>query len=340
MKRKAIVFTKPNTAELLTEEFNSELMPNQVLVRTEVSTISSGTERAQLIGEVDISILSYDTEAIFPRRVGYSAAGTVIEVGSEVTSVKVGDRVAISNSTHSQYLVCCETSVYKIIDDNITFQEAALMFIGIFPLLAIRKCQLELGESVIVMGMGVLGLIAVKLLKAAGATPIIAVDPVREKRELALQYGADYVFDPFEKDFAQKVKEVTNGGAQVAIEVTGNGGALNGVLDCMKKFGRVALLGCTRRSDFQVDFYHKVHGPGISLIGANNWARPDVDCRKDGWTAREDIYTFMRLIKYGKLNLAEIIEEIHSPEEAPEVFARLAKDSTFPVVQFDWSKLQ
>lgn len=167
--------------------------------------------------------------------------------------------------------------------------KAALWYIACFPAAAIRKCKLEFGESVIVKGLGVLGLIAVKLLAAAGAAPIVAVDPDPAKRRKALEIGADYAFDPFEQDFAKKVKKATGGGAKVAIEVTGKGVALDQVLDCMKRFGRVALLGCTRDSDFSLDYYRKVHGPGITLIGAHTMARPNAESFHGWWCLKDEM---------------------------------------------------
>ena len=256
-----------------------------------------------------------------------------------VRSVKPGDRVALSWSIHSAYCTLPERNVHKIISDDISFNEAALFHISTFPTAAIRKCRLELGESVLVMGLGALGTMAVSLLKAVGAVPIIAVDPVAERREKALELGADYAFDPFEVGFAEKVRGVTDGGANIAIEVTGNGGGLNGALDCMKKFGRVALLGCTRHSDFTVDYYKKVHGPGITLIGAHTLARPDFESYPGYWTTHDDVMAIQRLIVHDRLKLETLIDEVHSPAEAPEIYARLAKEKSFPLVQFDWSRI-
>ena len=124
------------------------------------------------------------------------------------------------------------------------------------------------------MGQGVLGLLALPLLRAAGAIPIIAVDPVAEKRAKALSAGADAALDPFAEDFADTAREITGGGARVGIEVTGFGAGLDGILDCMGRFGRVALLGCTRNKEFSIDYYRKVHAPGITLVGAHTMARP------------------------------------------------------------------
>ena len=190
------------------------------------------------------------------------------------------------------------------------------------------------------MGLGVLGLMAVQLLHAAGAVPIIAVDPIPSKREKALAFGADYALDPFAPDFAETAKRLSDGGVKVAIEVTGNGKALDSVLDVMAPLGRVALLGCTRHADFTIDYYRKVHGPGISLIGAHTMARPKEESSAGLWTTRDDALTFMRLEATGRTHIADLVEEVHSPLEAPAVFARLAKESAFPVVQFNWDLLQ
>ena len=337
MNAKSILFTAPGRAELV-EEAVPRPGAHEALVRVHRSSISSGTERANLTGELNISITAYFTEAHFPRRGGYSAAGEVVEVGEGVTGLKPGDRVVISCGCHTEYEVMNERNLIKIEDGRVTDQAAALTRIGVFPLAAIRKCHLEIGESAIVMGQGVLGLIAVQLLRAAGAAPVIAVDPVPEKRALALKQGADYALDPFAPDFAEQVKSLTGGGVHVAVEVTGSGRALDQALDCMARLGRVALLGCTRHSDFTIDYYHKVHGPGISLIGAHNNARPEYESAPALWTERDDIAALLRLNAGGRIDLGSLVQEVHAPEDAPEVYTRLATEKSFPVVQFDWGK--
>ena len=334
----SIYFTKPCVAELCPSDIKAP-EDNEVLVKLAVSTISSGTERANLIGEKNVRPSRTVIDVPFPRISGYSSAGIVMQVGKQVRSVAVGDRVALSWSTHSQYVVMHESNVHKILDDSISFSEAALWTIGTFPMAAIRKCGLEIGESAIVMGLGVLGLVGIKLLRAAGAAPIVAVDPVAEKRAYALQIGADYAFDPYDTDFARKVREVTDGGVNVALEITGIGAGLDGVLDCMAKFGRVALLGCTRDKEFTIDYYKKVHGPGISLIGAHTNARPKVESSRGMWTTHDDVMALQRLYRTGRLELSSLVEEMHSPENAPEVYHRLATEKSFPLVQFDWGKL-
>ncbi len=338
MNTKQIVFTKPYTAELLDVEY---LPPkeNEVTVRLEYSAISSGTEKANYIGSRNGINVAEDEEAVFPRTVGYSAAGIVTDVGSAVNNIKIDDRVAVYWGKHKKNITVNRKNVIKI-PDEVSTKEASMALISTFPLAAIRKTRFEIGESAMVMGLGILGIFAVQELKAAGAYPIIAVDPVNDRREFALKMGADYAFDPTEKDFAANVLALTNGGVNVCIEVTGLGIGLIRALDCMKEMGRIALLGCTRSSKFEIDYYGKVHGRGVSLIGAHTLARPKVESSAGFWTDEDDLKTVLNLIKGGRLNFKDMICEIHSPEEAPTVFARLANEKNFPIgVLFDWNKI-
>lgn len=340
MKNKQILFTGPGVAELVDNEI-ADPGAGEVLVETVYSTISAGTERANLAGDANVSTSrrSVGRPVTWPRSLGYCSSAIVRQVGEGVTKVKPGDAVAVSWGKHSQYQLRGQGDVH-LLPAGITMRDAALGLIGTFPMAAIRKCRLELGESAIVMGQGILGQLAVQLLRAAGAVPVIAVDPVEAKRQMALTLGADYALDPFAGDFVETVQRLTGGGVKVAIEVTGNGRALDQVLDCMARFGRVALLGCTRDSNFTIDYYRKVHGPGITMIGAHTMARPDHESSPGWWTTTDDMQALFALAAGGRIRLAGTVEETHSPAEAGEIYARLMREKTFPVVQFDWGLLK
>ena len=337
MQAKQIVFPRPNCAELIVKELK-DLAPDQVMVKTEVSTVSPGTERANIIGDPNVAGRNAP-DTTFPRSSGYNSAGVVVAVGESVTSVAVGDRVVVYWGKHQSYNVVPEEQVVKM-PDEVSFEEGALSFIATFPLAAIRKTRLEMGESAMVMGLGLLGQLAIRLLRAAGAYPVIGVDPVSSRREEALQGGADYVFDPFEEGFADRVKAVTGKGANVCIEVTGVGAGLDGALDCMAKFGRVALLGCTRDKSFEIDYYRKVHCPGITMIGAHTNARPKVESYPGWFTHRDDITAVLKLQVGGRLNFKPMLTAKYAPDECAKVYDRIINDRSFPpVAQFDWRKL-
>lgn len=338
MKTKQIVFTRPYTAELL----DVECLPpkaDEVTVELEYSAISSGTEKANFIGLRNGTNISEDDEPVFPRTVGYSASGIVTEVGDAVNDIKAGDRVIVYWGKHKKNITVNRDNVIKI-PEGVSMQEASLALISTFPLAAIRKTRLEIGESALVMGLGILGVFAVQELKAAGAYPVIAADPVEERREFALKMGADYALNPLDEHFIETVKQLSDGGVNVCIEVTGLGAGLIQALECMRRMGRVALLGCTRSSKFEIDYYGKVHGRGISLIGAHTMARPKKESSQGLWTDADDLRAVLNLVKGKRLNFKDMIMEMHSPADAQMIYDRLVKEKNFPIgVLFDWRNI-
>ncbi len=332
----AIVFTAPGVAEVL-DLPKPEPGPGQVRIRSVRSCISSGTERANLVGDPMIGTnKNPDDPAVFPRHLGYSLSGVVEAVGDDVKSVKPGDRVCASWTKHMLYNAVAERQVYAV-PENVPFEAAAWTHIATFPMAALRKCRFEFGESVLVMGQGVLGQLAVILARAAGAAPVVAADPVPAKRERALALGADFAFDPSAPDFAKCVKDATGGGARVVVEVTGVDRALDNALDATAWRGRVALLGCTRHSSFAIDYYRKVHGRGVTLVGAHTMARPKQESSEGWWTERDDAQAFLRMLSLGRVSLAGFTDEVHPFSEGPAVYSRLASGGAFPTVQFDWN---
>ena len=340
MKTKQIVFTDVGIAKLFDSDV-PEPKENEIAVKTEFSSISCGTERANLAGDPNISIGKLDPSAPikFPRFTGYSTSGTVIKTGAAVTDLKPGDKVAMCWTVHKAINVIPEHNAVKI-PEGLSMQDAALCNIATFPLAAVRKTKVELGESMLIMGLGILGLFAVQFARAAGAVPVIAVDPVEARRKKALEFGADYALDPTAPGFADEVKRLTGGGANTAVEVTGLGIGLDQCLDCMARFGRVALLGCTRDKNFTIDYYRKVHGPGVQLIGAHTLARPKFESSPGYFTQRDDMRAILNLCATGRISLAGTVDEVFSPSDCESVYNRLMTDRNFPVVsQFDWRNM-
>ena len=109
--------------------------------------------------------------------------------------------------------------------------------------------------------------------------------------------------------------------------------------EAYKDFGRVALLGCTRIPTI-VDFYHDVHFKGLTLVGAHTIARPKQESRPGFWTETDDCRAALQMLAGNRLNVRDMIHEIHFPLEAESVYNRLATDPDFPIgVLFDWTEL-
>ena len=331
--RKQIVFTAPGKAELLDTPLpNAE--PDSITVSTEYTVVSGGTEKANLLDLPNVP------GGPFPRYLGYSGVGRVIKAGP-ATKTPVGSRVLVYHGVHSNWNVVPEANITPILDNSISSLDAAFVILASMGLGGVRKARLEIGESAMVMGLGLLGMFAVQFCRLNGAFPVIAADPNPDRRALALQLGADAALDPLSPEFSNQVRDLTYGkGVRATIEVSGSSAAMHQALECAAFQGRVVLLGCTRVSDCSVDYYSQVHRPGIELIGAHNFVRPKYDSYPYHWTHQDDCIAILRLLGSGRIQISPLCSSVVSPARAPEVYTRLAKDPSFPLgVVFDWRTL-
>ena len=330
MTSKKISFTAIHKAELVEAELRA-LKENEVLTKMEYTVVSGGTERACIMG-------SNNTSQKFPMSLGYCGIGHVIQIGSTVTSVAVGDRVLVYHGIHAKYNIRPEADITKVTNENISSLDAAFVIIASMGLGGVRKLEIEIGESAMVMGLGLLGMFAVQFLRLNGAYPVIAADLNPARRELALKLGADYAFDPSAPDFAEQVKAVTGGkGVRATVEVAGVSAAMKQALECASWMGRISLLGCTRVSDCAVDYYQQVHRPGVKLIGAHNFVRPKVESYPHHWTHQDDCKAILDLIAAGRIQVEPVVSRVVSPEDCTEIYNQLCDDPAFPMgTVFDW----
>ena len=307
----------------------------EVLLANEYSVISAGTERANLMNLPN-------TSGGFPYHAGYCGVGRVIALGEGVENAQIGDRALMDFCGHRSHAVQRAADLTMVNDERVETLEAAFVVIAAMGLQGVRKLKLELGESAMVIGLGLLGMFAAQLAKIDGAVPVIVSDFDAKRRDLALQLGADHAFSPDEEGLAERIRELTWGqGPNAIVEVTGAAAALQDALGYVARQGRISLLGCTRIPDANIDFYQYVHKTGVSLIGAHTFVRPKVDSYPGYWTARDDYRVLLALIAAGRLRVKPIISEIVSPERAPEVYTRLAEEKHPPLgIVFDWKQVQ
>ncbi|MFO7948051.1 MAG: zinc-binding alcohol dehydrogenase [Armatimonadota bacterium] len=328
-----IVFESIATAVLKPFEV-PEPQAGEVLLEKEYTVISAGTERANLMNLPN-------TSGGFPYRPGYCGVGRVITVGDGVQNAAIGDRALAEFSGHRSHAIHRAADLVIVSDDRIETIEAAFVIIAAMGLQGVRKLKLELGESAMVIGLGLLGIFATQLAKIDGAIPVIVSDFDPKRRELALNLGADHAFSPDEENILEKVTDLTYGnGPDAIVEVTGSAAALQDALKYVARQGRISLLGCTRISDVNIDYYKYIHKPGVTLIGAHTFVRPKHDSYPGYWTTRDDYRTLLALIAAGRLQVKPIISEIVSPESAPEIYKRLAEEKHPPLgIVFDWKQI-
>jgi 2-desacetyl-2-hydroxyethyl bacteriochlorophyllide A dehydrogenase len=240
LEARALWFTAPRTAELRPERVPPP-GPGEVRIKTIASAISHGTEMLVYRGEVpadlplDLPTLAGDFS--FPIKYGYATVGRVVDAGAE--SFSAGDLVFVHHPHQDAFAVPAELPVR--LPDGLDPTPGLFLANLETALNVVHDAPLRLGETALVFGQGVVGLLVTQLLKLAGADRVLAVDPIKRRRELALEVGADEALEPG-GDFRERTLDATAGrGADLAVEVSSSGAALQGAIDAVATEGTVVV---------------------------------------------------------------------------------------------------
>lgn len=295
--------------------------PGELSIRTEVTLISPGTERAFFLGLPN-------AEASFPGYPGYSSVGRVTALGEGAAvdacgePLAIGDRVA-SAASHASHAREQALRCWKV-PDILPSEEAVFFNLVSIALQGVRKARLELAETALVLGLGLIGNLALQLSRLHGGFPVIGADLDAGRREIAGLCGADLVLDPTAADTAQALVAATEGrGPAVVIEATGSAAAVNEALALAGSHGRVVLLASTRGVT-ETNFYRDVHKKGLTLLGAHASTVPPHDSSPGYWTRSDDSRTALRLLSARRLQVAPLTSERFPWQEAPRAYEILA----------------
>jgi 2-desacetyl-2-hydroxyethyl bacteriochlorophyllide A dehydrogenase len=216
-----------------------EPKPGEAIVQTEVTLISPGTERAFFLGLPN-------APTNYPHYPGYCNIGRVVALGEGTAgNLKVGDRVA-SHGSHASHVRAGVDYCAKV-PEGLSPAEAAFCNLVGISMQGVRKARVELGESVLVLGQGLIGNLALQLARLQGAFPALGFDPDDGRRQTALECGADACFDPTAEATAAALSDATDGlGPAVVIEATGSPEVVNNAFALARENGRVVLLASTR----------------------------------------------------------------------------------------------
>jgi 2-desacetyl-2-hydroxyethyl bacteriochlorophyllide A dehydrogenase len=329
MNTNAVVLAAKGRVEVQSKPLD-EMGPNRVMVDLECSTISPGTELAFLHGLPN-------TGCSWPMRSGYSGVGRVVEVGAGAEQFAPGQIVAVQAYHMSRVVVdavhCCGVPA------SLDMARAAMHTIVGIALQGVRKPQLQLGESVAVLGLGIIGNLAGQLARAAGSTCVVGIDPVGWRQEMALSTG----FDATASDAASAVEAAPSaavreaGGFNVVIEATGSTEPIKQAFLLARRLGRVVLLGSTRGSVDGVDFYHDVHRKGLTIFGAHTSTRSERDDIANRFTTRTDRRTVLELLASGRVKVKPLISDTVPWQDAPRAYQRLSdRSEQLMTINLDW----
>jgi threonine dehydrogenase-like Zn-dependent dehydrogenase len=206
-----------------------------------------------------IDLIKGQTGKLSP--LGYSSSGVVLEVGKTITDIAVGDRVACAGAGYANHaeIVSVPRNLLCKMPDNVNFDETAFATVGAIAMQGIRRAEVQFGDNVVVIGLGLLGQIASQILKAAGAH-VIGIDIMKERAKLAKELeGADICFTSG-KDAVDKVMEYTDGiGADSVIiyAATSSNEPVKQSMQIARKKGRVVVVGAVGMKIDRSPFYEK-----------------------------------------------------------------------------------
>lgn len=287
------------------------------------------------------SVVKGELEAGSPT--GYSAAGTVIAVGDDVTAFRVGDRVACAGAQcahHAQYIrVPCNLAAR--VPDGLGFADASSVTLGAIAMQGVRRAQPTLGETFVVVGLGILGQLTVQLLKANGCR-VIGLDVVPERVAQAEALGMDYGIAPEEAAVESKVQQLTDGIGADGVIVTAASAddkLLGEAFRLCRRKGRVVLVGDVpidiNRGDIyrkEIDFFISTsYGPGRydPVYEEQGLDYPVAYVR---WTENRNMAEYLRLLASGQVRVEPLVQAVHPLEEAGTAYAALQSAQPKPLM--------
>jgi predicted dehydrogenase/threonine dehydrogenase-like Zn-dependent dehydrogenase len=350
-----------NTGQTILEEVPApQVGKGLVLIQTTRSLVSLGTERMlvefgksnliskarqqpdkvkQVLDKIKTEGLLPTLEAVFnklgePLPLGYCNVGKVIAVGEGVSEFKVGDRVA-SNGQHAEFVAIPKNLVAHI-PDNVSDEQAAFTVIGSIGLQGIRLLNPTLGETIVVTGLGLIGLLTAQLLVANGCI-VIGVDIDETKLALAKKWGI-IPFNPKNGDVVKFVEENTNGVGADGVIITASAKSdeiISQAAKMSRKRGSIILVGVIGLNLSRAEFYEKElsfqvscsYGPGRYDENYENRGN-DYPLPFVRWTEKRNFAAVLNAISAGNLKVDEMITEVIPLDDYLKIYGEIGSSKS------------
>lgn len=276
-----------------------------------------------------------------PIPLGYSSSGVVLELGKDITDISIGDRIACAGAGYANHaeITTVPRNLICNIPDGVDFNEAAFTTLGAISMQGIRRAQVQLGDKVVVIGLGLIGQIACQILKACGAF-VIGIDPVEERVRLAGELGLD-VGLVSRKDVVSQVLGHTGGSGADAVIICAASSSSEPVRQAMqmaRKKGRVVVVGAVGMELKRSPFYEKELDFLISCSYGPGRYDPEYEVKGRDypaayvrWTENRNMQAFLDLLAKKKVDVRGLIEYVFPIEEAREAYRVLTDNDRRPV---------
>ncbi|HSD83096.1 MAG TPA: zinc-binding dehydrogenase [Anaerolineae bacterium] len=321
MVRRSVWFEAPYQVSVHDEPL-AELHPDQVLVQTIVSAISAGTELLFYRGQVpadmplDATLTSLSGEMHYPVCYGYACVGRVIEVGAQLDRAWLGCLV-FSFQPHTTHFTALTSEVFPL-PAELSAQQAVFLPNMETAVNFLLDGAPLLGERVVVLGQGVVGLLTTALLAKMPVAQLMVFDRFTLRREKAQRLGAQAVLDPL-NDVARAQELLGEGGADLTYELSGNPEALNLALELTGFAGRIIIGSWYGRKSAALDLGGRFHRSRIRLIGSQvSTVTPDLQAR---WSKARRLDVAWSMLR--RVPVCDLLTHTFSLSEAAQAYALL-----------------
>jgi len=315
---------------------------SQVLIETERSVVSAGTELANYTG-LDTDTRVPGAWCCYPWRPGYGGVGRVLAVGPDVKGITPDQRVygIFLHATHQLF----DTSWQLLVPvpEDLDSTTAALGRMCGVAITAYRRARgLAIGDTVVIIGLGLVGNIAGQFFRAAGQN-VIGLDIAGHRRKLAEEVGFHHTLDPAglsDDELGARLKAL-NGGAPppVVVDAVGVSSLVEQGVNVVADNGQVIMLG-TPRAAYETDatrMLKRAHFHGVEIIGALEWTIPLLKRQSPGVSTEANTELIFKMLRDGSLQVKPLLSHVLPPARLNDAYQGLlhSKDTYLGVV-LDW----
>jgi (R,R)-butanediol dehydrogenase/meso-butanediol dehydrogenase/diacetyl reductase len=253
---------------------------------------------------------------------GHQVSGIIEEIGSEVKSVKVGDRVTVrTRGAYAEYIVAEESQVYHL-PDEVTYQEAAFVEPVSVAISAVRRSKIQLGDVAVVLGAGPIGLFTVQCAIAAGVSRVYVSEIAELRLKIVKELGVDEAIDAKKVDVVQRINALTGGlGPDVVFECAGKPETMKQMLNMLPRYGKGVIVAVYEKP-FMID-PNRIMMKNLDIAGI-------LPTRGEG---RQDQFNMaLTLIRTGKVKIDPIITATYSLNKINEAFLSLIEGNQVGVL--------
>jgi 2-desacetyl-2-hydroxyethyl bacteriochlorophyllide A dehydrogenase len=342
-----IVF--PAAGDAAVEEFDiPEPGEYEILVATQYSLISAGTEMTTMVRQV--------RPQAFPAYPGYSNVGIVERAGRAVIDEFPPGTPVASTSNHSSHIVL-DLNPGRIgppemvaprgsrgpdyaqrLDVGVDQRRATFAVLGSVALHGIRRGEIQVGNAAVVFGQGVVGQLIAQLAKLSGCKPVIAVDLVESRLEKSKIAGADYTVNAAAENAVERIMEITGGaGAEILFDATRSAETIPIMMKAAAHFAKLMVVG-SLPGTVETDFFTEFQLKELNLMGVFQPATPTEGHAYNPFTQRRNRRDILDFLESGAIKVDHLITHDSKWSEAPEIYSMIREGpGGWMGIVFDWT---